>query len=421
MNRMILKPCASLVLTALRHCGIDVYKYASRWLVWRMWRRACPQMELRDDGLCVAADLRQVASLPQLCRDFIDRMDETDIPFEIFDMHLPLFTPASLPEKESERYLSRAVKRITQRRVVVFRPAYIDKPKNRFSTITPFWEFETGLPAGGGAVFGGSQAAMVFSDFCREAYARVLPSDYPVCKVRYPFNACWKPSADRAFLKERFGIPKESFSVMFHFNLMSDLDRKNPDGAIRSFELAFAEDPHALLVLKTAGSDAVAANVERIRQAIDSSPIRDQIRLIDGNFSHQDIIDLIASSDVYLSLHRGEGFGIGMLEAMSVGVPVVCTAYGGNLDFAKPETAFLVGYDLVPVDGRSDLYEAVGNWPEPRVAEAAECLRTIRRNPALAAERVSRATSFISEYFSQKNFEQDVRRLLEMTAEGSGR
>ncbi len=74
-----------------------------------------------------------------------------------------------------------------------------------------------------------------------------------------------------------------------------------------------------------------------------------RIRVIDETFTYEQIISLKLACDCYVSLHRAEGFGFGMLEAMQLGRPVIATSYSGNMDFCTSENSYLVDYDLIPV------------------------------------------------------------------------
>ena len=139
------------------------------------------------------------------------------------------------------------------------------------------------------------------------------------------------------------------------------------------------------------------------------------ILVIDQYLSRQRILELIAAADVYLSLHRGEGFGIGMLEAMSVGTPVVAANFGGNTDFTTEETAFLVDCELVDVDHDRPLtgiYNHVRKWAQPNIETAANHLRALYDDPAPGRRKAETATAFITTYFAIENFENDVRRLI---------
>jgi hypothetical protein len=107
--------------------------------------------------------------------------------------------------------------------------------------------------------------------------------------------------------------------------------------------------------------------------------------LIDEDLTSAEMASLIACCDTYVSLHRAEGFGLGMAEAMYLGRPVIATNYSGNRDFATATTSFPVGYRLREVElgelrynpGVEAVYEPGMLWAEPDVIGAAHWMRHV--------------------------------------------
>ena len=106
--------------------------------------------------------------------------------------------------------------------------------------------------------------------------------------------------------------------------------------------------------------------------------------------------------DAYVSLHRSEGFGLTMAEAMLLGKPTAATAYSGNLDFMTPDNSFLIDYELVPVEAPGVAAPPGAVWAEPSVAHAAAVLRSIVDDPAAAAEKGRRARAELRERLSHR-------------------
>ena len=93
-----------------------------------------------------------------------------------------------------------------------------------------------------------------------------------------------------------------------------------------------------------------------------------------------DLLGFLAASDAYVSLHRAEGFGLPLAEAMLLGKPAVATNYSGNLDFMTPRNSWLVDFRRVALDRGHRPYPAGGTWAEPDLDHAAEQMRHVYRH-----------------------------------------
>ena len=173
-----------------------------------------------------------------------------------------------------------------------------------------------------------------------------------------------------------FGLPLDAVIVLVSFNLASSFERKNPFAAIAAFRQAFGERPDRILVLKVSHPDHAPADFLRLTQMARAP----NIRLLTEIMAPDDRHALTACADIVLSLHRGEGFGLVLAEAMLFGKPVIATAWSGNTDFMDQSNAALVRYRLVPARDDRSVYR--GLWAEPDLAEAAALLRMLADDPA---------------------------------------
>jgi glycosyltransferase involved in cell wall biosynthesis len=174
------------------------------------------------------------------------------------------------------------------------------------------------------------------------------------------------------------------------FNFLSYVERKNPRALLGAFQEAFGDDDKALLVLKTAQSDFAPEAAERLREEIGAAG---NVRMIDGYLDRAEITALTAVSDAYVSLHRSEGFGLTLAEAMLLGKGVVATPYSGVTDFFDLNNGFPVRYELVELTADTGPYPAGARWAEPDVGHAAKLLRRVRERRAedrLLLERARR-------------------------------
>lgn len=204
----------------------------------------------------------------------------------------------------------------------------------------------------------------------------------PVLIVAHP-AALARPGTPR---REAFGIG-ERFAVLSMFSFAS-YSRKNPAAAVRAFRAAFGAAEDRLLILKAIDGAAAPDEMSELVAAIGGAP---NIRLDEGRMDEAERLDLLASVDALLSLHRSEGFGLVMAEAMLAGVPVIATGWSGNLDFMDDESALLVPCSMVPAADSRGVYAEGGRWAEPDVDAAAAHLRRLAANPADFAAMQERA------------------------------
>jgi glycosyltransferase involved in cell wall biosynthesis len=204
------------------------------------------------------------------------------------------------------------------------------------------------------------------------------------------------PHRASALGRSDFGLPG-GFMFLFCFDFYSVAERKNPFGVIDAFRRAFApgEGPH--LVLKTINGSDKLPELERLRLHAEGRP---DIRIHDGYLDAPDQRALVACCDAYVSLHRAEGFGYTLAEAMLAGKPVIATGYSGNLEFMNDRNALLVGYTMTSIPEGCDPYPAGGRWAAPDVEEAAEYMRLVVDDPARAGALAQQGRRDISERHS---------------------
>ncbi|MEM9038663.1 MAG: glycosyltransferase [Actinomycetota bacterium] len=169
------------------------------------------------------------------------------------------------------------------------------------------------------------------------------------------------------------------------FDHFSVLDRKNPLGAIEAFRRAFTADEGPLLVVKTMNGHVAADAHDRLVAAAADRP---DVVVWDRHLSGPDQAAFIAGLDLLLSLHRSEGLGLHLAEAMWLGTPVIATGYSGNVDFMDSSSAALVGHELVTIDAGEGggIYPAGARWADPDLDEAADHLRRLVGDSAARAE-----------------------------------
>ncbi len=241
-------------------------------------------------------------------------------------------------------------------------------------------------------------AVMGPSNFTVNTFRRY--TDKPVLKVPHRVQVNTVTSG----IRDRLGIAPDCFLVSCIFATQSSLERKNPESLIRAFLQAFGTDNKACLVFKISN---IGPDKDRLEQMTRG---HDNILFIDDVWPHEDILGLIAESNVYASLHRSEGFGLSLAEAMLLGTPVIATNWSGNVDFCNTENSFPVGYSKINVrSSHSEFLKAGASvWAEPDIVQAARLLRQIRQNPLEATAKAERARVTARDYFTTSHYRDAV-------------
>jgi glycosyltransferase involved in cell wall biosynthesis len=219
------------------------------------------------------------------------------------------------------------------------------------------------------------------SSFCLDAIASASP--IPVRRVGLPVDFEPPAAVDRA----RLDLPADRFVFLFVFDFLSHFERKNPVGLVRAFKRAFAPDGGARLVLKTINASFNPAGEARLREEAAGWPV--EIR--DGYLGKDEVHALMAAADAYVSLHRSEGFGLTLAEAMRLGKPVIATDYSGPTDFMRLDNSYPVRYRLVELERDEGPYERGNRWAEPDLEHAAELMRRVAADPEEARRVGERA------------------------------
>ena len=192
-----------------------------------------------------------------------------------------------------------------------------------------------------------------------------------------------EPGPANTALGYALGVPPGVFSFLFLFDFNSYVARKNPEAVIEAFCNAFPPERHeaVALVIKVHGGSQKPSEYVNFTRALQDRDAR--IILIDAALSDQQMRGLISSCHAFVSLHRSEGFGRGLAEAMYYGKPTIATAYSGNMDFTSAETSGLINYQLVPVQPGQYPHWQGQHWAEPDTAHAAHWMRKLYENQDL--------------------------------------
>jgi glycosyltransferase involved in cell wall biosynthesis len=206
-----------------------------------------------------------------------------------------------------------------------------------------------------------------------------------------------------SFLSRRyFGIPESDYTFLFFFDVRSFTQRKNPEAAVKAFHQLLLLRPfsRARLVLKVNGGELAPDVMSGLRESL--SNISHSVTVITRLMSDNEVKNLVRCCDCFLSLHRSEGYGRGIAEAMFLGKPVIATAYSGNMDFMSADTSFLVPFDLVPVGAEAYPHWQGQMWANPDDSVASQYMARLVDDPNLGRQVGERASQRIRRNWSYR-------------------
>ena len=208
--------------------------------------------------------------------------------------------------------------------------------------------------------------------------------------------------------------------VFFNFDIRSSYERKNPESLIHAFSMAFYDVQDVVLVLKIMGAKTNPDKVARLTKLVEEMGISSRVIFIYDYVSQEKLYALTKACDVYCSLHRGEGFGLGIAEAMCMEKAVVVSDWSAPTEFCKSDNSILIPVKIVPVapsERDHNLYQWIKTWAEPDVKAAALALRKLYDDPAYRKDIGAKAKRSIEDYFSVENFRKSICRFIENTRE----
>lgn len=333
-------------------------------------------------GVNIFGYMRGEFGLGESARAYARAMIEEGIPVALNDVDLDL--PHSSNDDSLDIYLSKEAPHPVS--IVFVNPDYLGGALSKMRKTLPeggrliacwFWELET-LPVSWLPSIHLVDEFIVSSRFIESALRKA--TDKPITFAPQPLM----PPIGAGLVRQDFGLPKNSFVFLCSFDFNSWIERKNPFAVIEAFKQAFPPSEEGVcLLIKTSNGFRNPDGLTRLLCAVKDDP---RIVVRDDVITRYQLHDLQRCCDAYVSLHRAEGFGLGLAECMALGKPVIGTAWSGNLDFMDRQNSCLVDCALVPVeDGQYDGAEGAV-WAAPNVTQAAAAMRGLVDDPGRAEE-----------------------------------
>jgi glycosyltransferase involved in cell wall biosynthesis len=231
------------------------------------------------------------------------------------------------------------------------------------------------------------------SEYVYNCFSRLR--DIPVYRMPMVVDIGNPQKINRAYLK----IKKDAFIFYCMFDGNSRLSRKNPLASVLAFEIAFKNkrDANVALVIKAMNTNTSDLEWRKILEIAKNDS---RITIIDKHLKKEYLINLMATFDALISLHRSEGFGRIIAEAMLLGQPVITSNFSGNVDFCNQDTSYLVDGHLVGVKKNEYLFSDGQYWFEPDINIAANQIIKAYENSSETLRISQNAKRYINTNYS---------------------
>lgn len=254
------------------------------------------------------------------------------------------------------------------------------------------WELEN-FPEKSKIYFDLFDEIWVPSNFCTEAISKVSP--VPVLKMMHSIEI-EKPT----FSRKEFGLPEDHFVFLTMFDYYSFLNRKNPIATIDAYEKAFGKNnEQVLLVIKTSISKEFPEDRKKLTDRISDNT---SIIIIEEILDRDRLYSLMNCCDAFISLHRSEGFGLTMAEAMYLGKPTIATGYSANIEFMTVNNSFLVQYTMISAGNQYYFSTEKDYWADADVEDASRKMLFVVNHPEETAHIARRGQQDVQRYLSPK-------------------
>tara|TARA_B100001964_G_scaffold19772_1_gene20121 strand:- start:740 stop:1990 length:1251 start_codon:yes stop_codon:yes gene_type:complete len=392
VRRLLPKKCRSWL--GIKRDDILIWHWKFRW--WKK-RRFRPLELPKKKGVLLVGYPRGEFGIGSLLRLPALAFKEAEIPFGVFD-----FNPSSQASQNDNR-LDEWLTHLPEYSVNIFCIGADQLPllkkilgkqffQGHYNILYGAWELSR-LPEQLTGCLQGINEIWAMSSFMGQMFRR--STSLPVHDLQLPIVTYQSESICPSQLQ----IPKNNFVFLFMFDFDSHVARKNPEAVIEAFKLAFPglSSIPVTLVIKSINGERHEKERNRLKNKIGCDS---RILQIHEVLPHSINTALMRCCDCYVSLHRSEGFGLTMAEAMLLGKPVITTGYSGNMDFTTTATALLVDYELVPVQPGDYPFSHGEMWAEPNVQQACDYMRDLVKDSTFAKSLAQKGQELIRTSFS---------------------
>jgi len=352
------------------------------------------------DGINLIGNIRAETGLGQSCRLVADELEASGIPYSVYQYdQLGVMTEGQYQQYESKisnelPYNINLIHINPHELGLAFQQAHEKIWNGRYNIGFWLWELED-FPDEWVPCFHCVNEIWTPSKFISDSIQK--KTDMKVVTIPYHIGL-EVPSKGKFEYRESFHLPEDKFLFLMMYDRTSMTERKNPEAVMDAFQMAFSKDDEAGLVIKINNSSEKEINI--IRSMI---PVHKNVYFITEVLERQQVNELIYCVDAIVSLHRAEGFGLVLAEAMLLGTPTIATNWSSNTEFMTKETACMVDAELVTLDRDIGSFKKGNRWAEPDVKQAAGYMRRLYEEPAYCHMLSQKAKDHIEKKLSMAN------------------
>lgn len=332
------------------------------------------QRQKYEDGINLIGNIKADTGLGQSCRLVAAELEECKLPYLVYQ-----YNQLGLMSNTNTRFDAKIAKNLSYNiNLIHINPhelglAFMQLDRSfwdkRYNIGFWLWELEE-FPDEWIPCFHGLDEVWTPSEFISNSIRK--KTDLPVITIPYHVSV----HVDKEYFRSDFALPKDKFLFLMMYDRTSMTERKNPSAVLEAYKTAFSKQDQTGLVIKinnctTEEVDALKAELENYHNIYFITEVMDR--------NH--VNSLIKCVDVVVSLHRAEGFGLVLAEAMLLGTPSIATNWSSNTEFMTKETACLVDYKLVELKEDMGLFKKGNHWAEPDVEQAAFYMKELYEKP----------------------------------------